>query len=313
MNRTRLAYDMAMEPRPDDPTYEPAFVSTLLREQVPWLAGAEVTWLDRGWDNDVFRAGERHVVRLSRNVSASLGLARERDALPRLAPHLPIPIPTPVHHGWISGHPQLRFGIYAMLRGVVASDLELTRSDYLKLAPSLGCFLRALHALDPSDYPELPQDTWGLLDPQRRTATTRVCLAQLRSDGSLTREQQEHLVHALDEAESTARCSRTVILHGDLHGGNMLVDAHGMTAVLDWTDLHLGHPATDLSIAYSDLPASSRDSLFEAYGEIAPSTLLWARWRAIAMLTSGLTGCLARDDGPGANYCVRRLRDTATR
>ncbi|GHB00536.1 hypothetical protein GCM10009069_24230 [Algimonas arctica] len=62
-----------------------------------------------------------------------------------------------------------------------------------------------------------------------------------------------------------------VLVHGDFRMGNLLIDEHGLTAVLDWEIAHLGDPHQDL--AYICAPSwrfGRRDKPVGGIGEIAP-------------------------------------------
>ena len=71
-------------------------------------------------------------------------------------------------------------------------------------------------------------------------------------------------------AETADGCaSRSTLTHGDLHGGNLLVDEHGdVCAVVDWGDVHLGDPAVDLAVAHTVIPTSAHPVFRETYGTI---------------------------------------------
>jgi aminoglycoside phosphotransferase (APT) family kinase protein len=97
-----------------------------------------------------------------------------------------------------------------------------------------------------------------------------------------------------------------VLLHGDLRLGNMLVDEHGLTALIDWELCHVGDPAEDLGwmcarswrFGADELPAlglGTRERLLEAYrsaggAEITLEELRWweayanARWAAVCVI-----------------------------
>jgi thiamine kinase-like enzyme len=72
------------------------------------------------------------------------------------------------------------------------------------------------------------------------------------------------------------------LVHGDCHIRNIIVDDQGViSGIIDWGDTHLGHPAIDLSIAYSFLPSASRNDFFQVYGEISEETKMAARFFAL--------------------------------
>jgi aminoglycoside phosphotransferase (APT) family kinase protein len=104
----------------------------------------------------------------------------------------------------------------------------------------------------------------------------------------------------LDEHRPTAS-NRTAVVHGDFRLGNVIVDASGLRAVIDWELAHLGDPIEDLGWMCvpawrfgSRLPAAgvgTREQLLAAYAEqsgvdVDPETLRW--WEVSGILRWGM-------------------------
>ena len=110
--------------------------------------------LGKGWDNEVWLADERWAFRFPRRATAVEGFELELEALPRLAPQLPLPDPgTRVRGRWSRRLP------VAVLRRRAACPAalgDLGEDERAALARPLSEFLRALHGatLDV----ELPED-----------------------------------------------------------------------------------------------------------------------------------------------------------
>jgi aminoglycoside phosphotransferase (APT) family kinase protein len=100
-----------------------------------------------------------------------------------------------------------------------------------------------------------------------------------------------------------------VVVHGDFRLGNLMVDDHGLAAVLDWELAHLGDPVEDLGWLCvrawrfgSDLPVAGvgeYDQLIEAYRQasgrvVEPAALRW--WEALGTLRWGLI-CVLQASG----------------
>ena len=102
-----------------------------------------------------------------------------------------------------------------------------------KLVEQLGTFLAGLHAVDPADVPGLDE-----VDELERYWQSYEAVP----DRSPTYEKaQEWLV-----ANRPARTATTIV-HGDLRMGNVIVDASGLAAVIDWELVHVGDPVEDLA------------------------------------------------------------------
>ncbi len=96
------------------------------------------------------------------------------------------------------------------------------------------------------------------------------------------------------------------VVHGDYRLGNVIVDADGLQAVIDWELAHLGDPMEDLGWLCvpawrfgSRLPAAgvgTREQLFAAYGEesgvvVDPEVVRW--WEVSGILRWGMI-CVAQ-------------------
>ena len=71
-----------------------------------------------------------------------------------------------------------------------------------------------------------------------------------------------------------------VWVHGDLHPGNLVVDAGTLSGVIDFGDLTAGDPATDLVAAWAALGPEARSRLRLGLG-VDDAT--WARGRGWAV------------------------------
>ncbi|WP_353000624.1 phosphotransferase [Mesorhizobium sp. M1295] len=89
---------------PDDQTpsisIDAALVRRLIAAQFPEWADLPVEPVEPGgWDNRTFRLGDRMSVRLPSAAAYVAQVEKEHRWLPRLAPHLPLPIPVPLARG----------------------------------------------------------------------------------------------------------------------------------------------------------------------------------------------------------------------
>src|SRR3954467_3342218 len=73
-----------------------------------------------GWDNRTFRLGDRMSVRLPSAAAYAAQVEKEHRWLPEIAPHLPLPIPTPLAKGApAEGYPWA-WSVYGWLDGTPA-------------------------------------------------------------------------------------------------------------------------------------------------------------------------------------------------
>lgn len=248
-----------------------ALVHRLLLEQHPDLANLPLVLVANGWDNVIYRLGERYAVRLPRRVAAVPLIHHEQRWLPELASHLPLPIPAPVRVGvptegypwpwsvtpWFDGRP-----------AAVAPPLD--QDDTVVL---LAAFLAALHVGAPADAPPNPFRGGPLVE---RDAPVRERIEQLGSiiDGAA-------VLRLWDAIRDTSPWpGPPVWLHGDLHTANLLVADGRLAAVIDFGDITAGDPATDLAVAWQLFDADHRQELFDRVG-VDKATRVRARGWAI--------------------------------
>jgi aminoglycoside phosphotransferase (APT) family kinase protein len=253
---------------------------TLIGRRFPELAALRVQRFGNGWDNAAYLAGNDYVFRFPRRAFAAPLIVLEAQVLPAIAPALPVPIPVPLFVGEADEDYPWSFAGYRTVPGLTADVRAPSDAERAALAPALGAFLRALHALDPRIVtPDLPPDRIGRLDHARRLPQARERLARLAQAGLLDDPQT-----LLAELERIApQGSRPLaIVHGDLYARHVLIDDDGaLSGVIDWGDVHLGDPAIDLAIAHLLLPPSAHAAFRASYGPIDEGTWALARYRAI--------------------------------
>lgn len=214
-------------------------VRALLEAQHPDLADDTLEFVDSGWDNVTYRLGSGRAVRLPRREVGARLLGHEQTWLPRLAPRLPLRVPTPERHG--TPQPGFPYGwsVLPWLEGEPA-DRSPARPDQLSV---LVTFLRALHLPAPPDAPFNPARAVPLAQ--------RAELVEARlHDVSACAATWSAWRNALQAPPAT----RFTWIHGDLHPGNVLVKDGELHAVIDWGDLTCGDPAVDLAAFWMLFP-----------------------------------------------------------
>lgn len=235
---------------PDEIHTDAALVRRLLTRQFPKWAELPATLVPSyGTDHDVYRLGEHLGVRLPRIGWADGQAAKEAQWLPRLAPQLPLAVPTPVALGRPDEGYPFTWAVHEWLPGDNANG---TLRDLEEAAVDLA-FIRALRALDTTGAPpRQPGSRGGPL--AERDEDVRRAVAELggRIDGAAALRSWEQSLAApvWDGAETW--------VHGDLLPGNLLVVDGRLSAVIDYGGLNVGDPACDLQPAWNSFSGESR-------------------------------------------------------
>jgi len=261
-------------------------VRSLLRAQHPDLAHLPLQSMDSGWDNAMFKLGDALAVRLPRRVAVAKLIEHEQQWLPQLAPLLPIAVPAPVRIGQPAENYPARWSIVPWLRGRNA-DLREPRPDQ---AERLAAFLCALHRPAPLDAPFNPYRGVPLRERAEQIVER---IGRLKRESTLLNEE---VVRIYEDAVEAPIDVEPTWLHGDLHGGNLLVDDDGViTAVIDWGDMSRGDRATDLATLWMNLgDRKARENAMRACHDVSDATWRrakgWAVFYGVTLGTSGLAG-----------------------
>lgn len=267
---------------PDPQDIDAALVGRLVASQFPRWAAEPVRPVGKpGVDNATFRLGETMMVRLPRFERWVGQVAREQRWLPRLAPHLPLPIPEPLAQGEPGEGYPYPWSVYAWLPGERADLAELT--DLGQAAVDLAGFLAALWTADATGGP-----------PPEWSNGFRGCDLADRRDSPVVRSRMDARIGALDGVLDTAPIHalwesalstpvwprEPVWVHGDPAPGNLLAAGGRLSAVIDFGTLAVGDPAVDLIAAWTLLDPASR-TVFRDELDIDDDT--WIRGRAWAL------------------------------
>lgn len=246
----------ARKMHPDEVDTDASLVRRLLAAQFPHWADLPIERVrSGGTDNAIYRLGDDMAVRLPRIEWATAQADKEYEWLPRLAPHLPLAIPVPLAMGMPAGGYPWRWSICRRLRG--ANALVECVADLRKAAIALADLVAALQRIDTTGGPRPGPHNFGRGVPlAMRDTYTRNAIEKL--DGVLDTDA----VTAAWDADFHAPTweAPPVFIHGDLHGGNLLVNHGRLTAVIDFGGLGVGDPACDFMVAWTFLDAESRET-----------------------------------------------------
>lgn len=263
-----------------------AVASAAIAQQFPSLASRPVTWLGEGWDNVVFSVGADIIFRFPRRTIALAGIRYECAVLPRLAPQLPQRIP----NGRFAGAPSEIFPHPFMgYDTIVGTELLLEEraspTARSHLAKQLGEFLRTLHSTPVlhAFAADLPRDVRGVLTAAGLTSRALAYMQSMRHPEVPALCAAMATIPGVDT--TTPLPAHDCIVHGDLHLRHVLTHptTGSISGIIDWGDMHVGHPAIDLSLYWSALTPQERPEFLHAYG---PFPAPWRHFaRAMALFS----------------------------
>jgi aminoglycoside phosphotransferase (APT) family kinase protein len=249
----------------------PGELRRLLTSQFPeWAELAIDRVPSSGTDNTIYRLGDELVVRLPLIDWAVRQVELEHEWLPKLAPLLPVELPTPVALGEPDlGYPW-RWSVYRWIEG--ENPEPENAQDLDALAVDLANFVCALRCVDAGEVPR-----------SSRGVPLRVGEEAIRGAIEQVRDQFDAavLIAAWNDALAAPKWDGPWMpVHGDLTGGNLLVRDHRLHAVIDFSCFGLGDPANDVDVAWDLFSGSSRDR-FRAQLDVDDAT--WRRARGWAI------------------------------
>jgi aminoglycoside phosphotransferase (APT) family kinase protein len=228
-----------------------------------------------GHDNTTYRLGENMSVRLPTHKVYARQVEKEHRWLPKLAPNLPLPIPTPIAKGAPTDDFALPWSIYRWLKGKDAEREPF--ADINQAATALGEFLSALQRNETSGWPSPGyEQLFRGAPPEIFAAETRDTITMLKV--TIDTEAATAVLEAALAAP--AWHGPPVWFHGDLSAGNLLVENGQLSAVIDFGSAAVGDPACDLMFAWKIF---SGESLRAFRAALPFDNATWARGRGWAI------------------------------
>ncbi|KTC83779.1 aminoglycoside phosphotransferase family protein [Legionella brunensis] len=262
-------------------------VYQLISNQFPEWANLTIKPVEfSGWDNRTFHLGEHMTVRLPSNAEYSGQVEKEQHWLPKLAPFLPLLIPTPLAMGKPSKEYPWHWSVYKWLEGNTASIDRI--KDLSQFATTLAEFLIALQQCDATGGPLAGEHNFyrggDLAVYEEET------LEAIRVLGNKINTKSATAIW--NAARASTWQNPPVWIHGDIATGNLLVNDGQLSAVIDFGQLGIGDPACDLAIAWTFFKGKSRET-FRQTLKFDPATWArargWTLWKAL-IVCAGLSG-----------------------
>ncbi len=245
-------------------------VAVLLEDQYPDLAHLPVERIEEeGTDNAIFRLGKWLCARFPRVQWARLSARRELAILRKLD-DLPLETPRPFGLGAPGCGYDWNWSILGWVEGTPLSGGALPMRDAERLAQ----FILALRAR-PFDTGDLsgPSNSFRGVPLGHRDRAVEHALGQLHDICDT------HVLAGIwQAAREAAATDRPVWLHGDLHGGNVIVRDGALAGIIDWGLAGAGDGTCDLAAAWNLFEADGRAAFRAAMAATEGEWLRGAGW-----------------------------------
>ncbi|MEY9852057.1 aminoglycoside phosphotransferase (APT) family kinase protein [Leifsonia sp. EB41] len=276
---------MPLTPPADIPT-DAELVAALVAAQHPDLAGP-LRLVSDGWDNQLYRLGDAYAVRIPRREVAAHLIEHEQQMLPGIAARVRATVSAPVRVGVPSDLFPWAWSIVEWIDGVDGASVGADERS--GIAESLAEFVGEL-AVPAPEAPRNPVRGVALASRREVVATRLRSLSGRMEVAALEQAWREALAAPVWDGPP-------LLLHGDLHPGNLLLTPEGgLAAVIDFGDVTSGDPATDLATAWLTFDGDARER-FRAALPVAPDRATWLRARGwVVTMASALA--TSSDDNP---------------
>lgn len=242
-----------------------------------------------GTDNAIFRLGSDKYIRMPLLPSASDKLNKELSCIPRL-PLLPLETPEPLAVGAPTESYQSPWAIYRWIEGIEVNRGKI--SDINLAAETIADFIRVLHGGDISMIPSCGEhNNFRGCPLLERDKPTRQAILTL-SDIYDATELQVFWEKSLTIPSWT---EEPVLVHGDIHAGNLLMKNGNISAVIDFGLMGTGDPAVDLIVNWSLLSNGARKRFRDV---LRTDDNTWLRGRSWAFTTAIIALSYYRHSNP---------------
>lgn len=292
-------------PRPVRITVDLETVRQLVSEQFPQWSHLTIQPVrNPGWDNYTFHLGDALLVRLPSAAEYALAVEKEQHWLPRLAPHLSVPIPSVRGLGVPGAGYPFTWSVYDWLDGTAATRADIV--DQSQFAEELARFLVSLRSVDPADGPQPGTHNWY----RGATLLTYDATARRALDALTGHIDVDLALDVWTAALAASWDGDDVWFHGDLAESNLLLRDGQLAAVIDFGTCGVGDPSCDLAIAWTRLVEPGRQHFRDRLQVDEASWARgrgWALWKTLSALASAIT----HGDGPETDHLMLVYRELA--
>ncbi len=250
-----------------------SLVKYLISEQFPHWATLPIKPVQSsGTSNAIFRLSDAMAVRMPRIPSVAENIAREFEWLPKLAAHLPYPVPIPLAMGEPSENYPWDWSICQWVEGENPVEGQLMKPHVF--AKELAKFIRALHEIKIEGGPESFRGRPLVVQNEEAQIAIKELHGKINTERALSIWNECLKIPAWK--------GKSVWIHGDLMPGNLLVKNNSLSAVIDFGCFGTGDPACDLISAWNLFDTQSRE-IFKKELQVDEATWLRGQGWALSM------------------------------
>lgn len=253
-----------------------------LQEQYPDFKILNITYLDQGWDNILFLINNYLILRFAKTEETAPWLQQENNVLPKIYRLLPLPIPNPIIIGKPTRNNPFFFQGYEKIPGIPAYQVHMQDTHQENVTKQIALFLKKLHSINskqaltlgalPVVYDRTNLDK--VADSLQHRFHQLIQLNIFDFDTNLV-ERQLNIATQINLPQI-----KTLIL-GDLDFRHILINEQSISGIIDWGDVGIGHPVTDLALVYLWIPTEFHPIFFKHYGDIPTSMQKYAQLLAL--------------------------------
>lgn len=251
-------------------------IAKRLIESQHQIAITSIRLLDEGWDNVVYLINDNLIFRFPRREEGFVCMANEIALLPHIKTHLSFAITAPKWIGQPSDEFPCPYAGYEMIPGVPLCDATEELIDDTDFAITLANWLKELHAIPVnSEHTDLIRDSYDWkVNVTQRTARCEDNLKRYETYFSEAGLHKNALLNAIAHLKTWQFTPKKLAyIHGDLYSRHIMVNPKNLTptGLIDWGDIHIGHPGIDLASGMV-LTEPVLKIFLEAYGPIDNDT-----------------------------------------
>jgi aminoglycoside phosphotransferase (APT) family kinase protein len=288
---------------------DPELAKRLVESQFD-LTVSSISLLGEGWDNLAYLVNSEYVFRFPRREMGVASMQNELLILPYLADKLTFPSSIPTFVGKPTDAYPAPFSGYSMLAGKPLSDTPPKFVESLLFAKQLAQWLRELHAVSvlASHRAQIKGDQSWRVNVGHRIETSKERLVKYAACFEQSGLDVTDLKSRLDAFDGSHFDLQRCYVHGDLYSRHLIVDSKTMLAgLIDWGDVHLGHPVMDLSIGHTIFSDEALEVFYSTYGTVTEEYKALCRLRALTHSIALLPYCFERGEENLKQWAIMAL------